>query len=70
VHTADPDLLAAVKAIKESCLSSRCHETVHNMAELNKAITCAILRFTKTRLKLRRFSLRPLRMSLARWSHR
>src|SRR6266403_2094661 len=37
VHTADPDLLAAVKSNKMSCLSSGCHQTVHNVAELNKA---------------------------------
>ncbi len=37
VHTADPDLLPAVKSNKMSCLSSGCHQTVHNVAELNKA---------------------------------
>jgi len=35
VHTADPDLLPAVKANKMSCLSSGCHEVVHNIANLN-----------------------------------
>lgn len=36
VHTADPDLLPAVKANKMSCLSSGCHDVVHNVGELNK----------------------------------
>ena len=36
VHTADPDLLPAVKANKVSCISSGCHEVVHNVATLNK----------------------------------
>lgn len=36
VHNADPDLLPAVKANKKSCISSGCHEIVHNLAELNK----------------------------------
>jgi cytochrome c-type protein NapC len=35
VHTADPDLLPAVKANKVSCLSSGCHEVVHNVAQLS-----------------------------------
>lgn len=35
VHNADPDLLPAVKANKISCISSGCHETVHNTAQLN-----------------------------------
>jgi cytochrome c-type protein NapC len=35
VHTADPDLLPAVKANRVSCLSSGCHEVVHNVASLN-----------------------------------
>jgi cytochrome c-type protein NapC len=34
VHTADPDLLPAVKASKMSCLSSGCHDTVHNVGQL------------------------------------
>jgi hypothetical protein len=34
VHNADPDTLAAVKANKLSCISSGCHETVHNVAHL------------------------------------
>ena len=35
VHTADPDLLPAVKANKISCLSSGCHDVVHNAEQLN-----------------------------------
>ena len=34
VHTADPGLLPAVKANKTSCLSSGCHEVVHNVGSL------------------------------------
>jgi cytochrome c-type protein NapC len=36
VHNADPDLLPAVKANKTSCISSGCHEVVHNVGTLNK----------------------------------
>jgi nitrate/TMAO reductase-like tetraheme cytochrome c subunit len=36
VHTADPDLLSAIKANKMSCVSSGCHSSVHNIDELNK----------------------------------
>ena len=36
VHNADPDLLPAVKANRMSCLSSGCHQIVHNVAELQK----------------------------------
>jgi len=36
VHNADPDLLPAVKANRVSCVSSGCHETVHNVATLSK----------------------------------
>jgi len=36
VHTADPELLPAVKANKMSCLSSGCHQIVHNVRELNQ----------------------------------
>lgn len=36
VHTADPGLLAAVKANKTSCISSGCHEVVHNVSTLGK----------------------------------
>jgi hypothetical protein len=35
VHNADPDLLPAVKANKMSCLSSGCHDVVHNVGQLN-----------------------------------
>jgi len=37
VHTADPALLPAVKANKLSCLSSGCHEVVHNVGTLKDA---------------------------------
>jgi len=37
VHNADPDLLPAVKANKTSCLSSGCHDVVHNISNLGKA---------------------------------
>jgi hypothetical protein len=37
VHNADPDLLPAVKADKISCVSSGCHDTVHNTSQLDKA---------------------------------
>ena len=36
VHTADPDLLPALKANKLSCVSSGCHEVVHNVGTLSK----------------------------------
>jgi cytochrome c-type protein NapC len=36
VHNADPDLLPAVKASKISCVSSGCHEVVHNVETLGK----------------------------------
>jgi len=36
VHNSDPDLLPAVKANKVSCISSGCHEIVHNVATLSK----------------------------------
>jgi cytochrome c-type protein NapC len=36
VHTADPDLLPAIKTNKMSCLSSGCHKVVHNVGELNQ----------------------------------
>jgi cytochrome c-type protein NapC len=36
VHNADPDLLPAVKANKLSCISSGCHDVVHNVAQLNQ----------------------------------
>jgi len=37
VHNADPDLLPAIKANKTSCLSSGCHEVVHNVSSLKDA---------------------------------
>jgi cytochrome c-type protein NapC len=36
VHNADPDLLPAVKSNKVSCISSGCHDVVHNVATLAK----------------------------------
>lgn len=36
-HTADPDLLPAVKAGKTSCISSGCHELVHDVKNLKDA---------------------------------
>jgi cytochrome c-type protein NapC len=36
VHNADPDLLPGVKANKVSCISSGCHEVVHNVGTLGK----------------------------------
>lgn len=35
VHNADPELLPAIKANKKSCISSGCHEVVHNVGTLN-----------------------------------
>lgn len=35
VHTADPDLLPSIKANKVSCVSSGCHELVHDVGSLN-----------------------------------
>jgi nitrate/TMAO reductase-like tetraheme cytochrome c subunit len=35
VHNADPDLLPAVKANKISCVSSGCHDVVHNADKLS-----------------------------------
>jgi cytochrome c-type protein NapC len=37
VHTADPDLLLALKANKTSCISSGCHDVVHEVANLKNA---------------------------------
>ena len=34
MHTADPETLPAVKANKLSCISSGCHEAVHNVGHL------------------------------------
>lgn len=39
VHNADPDLIPALKSGSLSCLSSGCHEVVHNVAELDKVET-------------------------------
>jgi cytochrome c-type protein NapC len=36
VHTADPELLPAVKANRLSCISSGCHDVVHNLRQLDK----------------------------------
>lgn len=35
VHNSDPDLLPAIRANKKSCVSSGCHEVVHNVGTLN-----------------------------------
>ena len=35
VHNADPETMPAIRANKISCLSSGCHDTVHNVAELD-----------------------------------
>jgi hypothetical protein len=37
VHTADPDLIPALKANKTSCISSGCHEIVHDVGKLKDA---------------------------------
>jgi len=37
VHTADPATLPAIKANKLSCVSSGCHDVVHDIAHLNDA---------------------------------
>jgi cytochrome c-type protein NapC len=37
VHTADPDLIPALKATKSSCISSGCHEIVHDVGKLKDA---------------------------------
>ena len=34
-HTADPDLVPAMKANQVSCLSSGCHDVVHNVGQLS-----------------------------------
>ena len=36
VHNADPETFAAIKANRLSCVSSGCHEMVHNVQGLNK----------------------------------
>lgn len=35
VHTADPQIMADIKSNKLSCLSSGCHDTVHNVSQLD-----------------------------------
>ena len=40
VHNADPDLLPAVKANKISCISSGCHEVVHNVQDSEAEREC------------------------------
>jgi Nitrate/TMAO reductases, membrane-bound tetraheme cytochrome c subunit len=37
VHAADPDLLPALRANKTSCVSSGCHDMVHNVRSLKDA---------------------------------
>jgi hypothetical protein len=41
VHNADPDTLPAVKANKVSCISSGCHDVVHNLRQLDKVKFCS-----------------------------
>ena len=36
-HHKTPDLLAAVKSAKQSCLSSGCHEFIHDVGSLKDA---------------------------------
>jgi len=36
VHTSDPALMAAIKSNQTSCISSGCHQTVHDLATLNE----------------------------------
>src|SRR4029077_18663382 len=36
VHNSDPDLLPGIKANKISCITSGCHDVVHNVGTLNK----------------------------------
>ena len=36
VHNADPDTLPAVKTNEVSCISSGCHDVVHNLRQLDK----------------------------------
>jgi cytochrome c-type protein NapC len=37
VHTADPAVMSAIKSNQTSCLSSGCHQTVHDVENLAKA---------------------------------
>ena len=34
-HNADPEIMQQIRDNKMSCLSSGCHETIHNVAQLN-----------------------------------
>jgi nitrate/TMAO reductase-like tetraheme cytochrome c subunit len=36
VHTADPSVMAAIKSDQTSCLSSGCHQTIHNVMHLGE----------------------------------
>jgi hypothetical protein len=36
VHSADPSVMAAIKADKLSCIGSGCHSTIHNVAHLGE----------------------------------
>jgi cytochrome c-type protein NapC len=36
IHNADPDTLPQIKANKLSCMSSGCHDTVHNVSHLKE----------------------------------
>jgi cytochrome c-type protein NapC len=36
-HTADPDLMPAIKSGQKSCMSSGCHDVAHNIAGLKDA---------------------------------
>ena len=37
VHSVDPSVMAAIKSGKTSCLSSGCHQTIHDVANLGDA---------------------------------
>jgi cytochrome c-type protein NapC len=36
VHTADPQTMADIKSNKISCMTSGCHDTIHNVKQLNQ----------------------------------
>jgi cytochrome c-type protein NapC len=36
VHTADPQIMADIKSYKISCMTSGCHDTIHNVKQLNQ----------------------------------
>ncbi len=42
MHTADPDSLPAIKASKTSCISSGCHDLVHDVAKLKGGLGGAL----------------------------